>query len=311
MIINLCLVALFLLVLFRRDRWRPSWLATLAGAISLSTWGVFGVSAATFDSWIGGANWITLGRDIAATVAFWWYREAIGRAVGRAPFGSPRGDSTGAARVPWLLVALVACYTVPFALITEKGTTSESFVLDRLDQPTVWLFATLYMSTILLLSFDTLRLLLPTKGLLGVIACGYAVVIGGCLIEIGYLALTHFGVGGEAFRASMYYAAEVPFFTGVFTIAVAIAGTALRAWARYRWTLFGLLGVRRRADTGNASLWKATRVLLGAEPRRRAMRVLTQIQDDIGRGALTLHRDDHLKVEKAWLRLMPQTATRG
>lgn len=297
--INLCLLLMFSLALLRPNSvMKPSWLATLAGALSISTWGFLGVSTVHLDALIGGSNWITLVRDVFATLAFWFYREAVARSVERRPFGAPSVDATGIRRVPWQLVGLIVAYVIPFALIPNKGITSKGFVLDRLDHPTVWLFSSIYMAGLLFLSIDALRLIRRPRGLLWFVAVGYTSTAVGCLIELAYLSLTYFGFGGSSFRVSMYSAAGIPFFAGLILIGVAIAWNALRSWGRYRWSLGELLDITTRAKVVTMPAWTRIRAFFAGSPRKVAFRLWVAIQNKVESGEVQLSARDLTKLER-------------
>lgn len=297
--ISLCLVLMFFLALLRlKSAMKPSWVATLSGAVSISTWGFLWVSPVHLDSWIGGANWITLVRDVFATLAFWFYREAVGLSVKRTPLGAPGAGAAGWRRVPWLLIGLLAAYAIPFALIPDKGSTSKTFVLDRLDHPTVWLFCTLYMGGLLFLSLDALRLIRRPRGLLWVVATGYAITAVGCTIEILYLALTYFGVGGSSFRVSMYSAAEIPFFAGLLLIGVAIAWNAIHVWGRFRWTLGELLAMASRTKVVSMPTWTRIRAFFTGSPRKAAFRLWVAIQNKVESSDVQLTPGDRIRLER-------------
>lgn len=281
--ISLCLLLMLALVAMRPNSLlKPSWVATLTGALSIATW----ISPTFLDSFIGGSNLLTLVRDVLAVLSFWFYREAVTRATGKRPTGDVRFGPSRMRRIPWSLVALIGLFAVPFALIADRGTTSPRFVMHRLDQPAMWLFASLYMLVLILLSVDTVRMLIGAKNVrLRIILAGYGIVIVGCVVEIAYLAAAHFGWGGASFRSSMYFAAELPFFTGIFLIGVAIAWNALATWGRFRFTLLRMFDLGRRVDKDLAPRNRFLAVIGSPFPRRDAYRHLISIQNAVVRGA--------------------------
>lgn len=295
--ISLCLLLMLALVAMRPNSLlKPSWVATLTGALSIATW----ISPTFLDSFIGGSNVLTLVRDVLAVLSFWFYREAVSRATGKRPTGDVRFGSSPVRRIPWSLVALIGLFAVPFALISDRGTTSPQFVLHRLDQPSMWLFTSLYMLVLILLSIDTMRMLVGAKNVrLRIILAGYGIVIVGCVVEIAYLTAAHFGWGGASFRSSMYFAAELPFFTGIFLIGVAIAWNALATWGRFRFTLLRVFDLGRRVHKDLAPRNRFLAAIGSAFPRRDAYRHLISIQNAVLRGAPISAADTHVLAEIA------------
>lgn len=290
--ISLCLLLMLGLVALRPNSLlKPSWLATLTGALSMATW----ISPTLLDSFLGGSNVLTLLRDVLAVLSFWFYREAVSRATGKRPTGDVRFGSARAKLIPWSLVSLVALFVVPFASISDRGTTSPQFVIDRLDQSAMWLFTSLYMLVLILLSVDTVRMLVGEKSIkLRVILVGYCVVMAGCAVEIAYLTAAHFGWGGVTFRDSMYFAAELPFFAGIFIIGVAIAWNALAIWGQFRITLLRVIDLGRRVDNQLTRNNRYVVALRSSDPRRDAYRHLIAIQNAVVLGVAISGSDTRL-----------------
>ncbi|MBD8518864.1 hypothetical protein [Plantibacter sp. CFBP 8804] len=303
MITSICLVLLLGLVAFRGKRGiRPSWVATLMGLLSLATWGFDGTSSATLDAWLGSTNLITLARDILAVFAFWFYRAAVARATEREVTADWRMRGRLLRLFPWSLICLVVTISWPFMLISERGTTSPRFIIDRLDQPAMWLFTTIYMLTIALLSVDTARMLWSRQArLLRVMLVGYLCVIFGCAVEMAYLTAVHFRWGDANFREHAYFAAELPFFGGIVIITCCVAWTAVSVWSRHRLALLRLTFVSRRLTPPMEHRPSITRVIVSGQPRADAFRLLIAIKDSALLGS-SLRNEDAASVERIALR---------
>ncbi|AZZ56948.1 hypothetical protein [Rathayibacter iranicus] len=223
MIEQVCLALLIALVLVRAPRAaakpaaRPAFWATVSGTVSLTTYG-FPISFYSYDALLGGSNVITLVRDLAATSAFWFFREALGLHAG--------GQGRIASR--WELTVMFGSYIVPFLLIRDRGETSVDFIIDRLDQTAVWLYGSAYMTTLVWLAVSSiLNARLNWRGMQLVFIIGSAVTTAGCLIEIGFLTASHFGYGGDTFRYSAWNASEIPFFLGLLIVMSGIGWIAI------------------------------------------------------------------------------------
>lgn len=230
MIQQVCLALLIALVMVRAPRaiaspaGRPAFWATVSGIVALSTYG-WPIPFLTYDALLGGSNVITLVRDLAATSAFWFFREALGRRAG--------GEGRIGSR--WGLAFMFGSYIVPFLLIRDRGETSKDFIIDRLDQTAVWLYGSAYMATLVWLSVSSIiNARRNWRGVQLVFITGFAVTTVGCLIEIAFLTASHFGYGGDAFRYSAWNAAEIPFFLGLLIIMLGIVWTALVLPIRHR-----------------------------------------------------------------------------
>jgi hypothetical protein len=233
MIQSVCLLLLIVAVLFRarRSYRKPAWWATLFGLISLTTYGLAPIAPTGLDALLGDKNILTLVRDVTAVTAMYSFHNAV--AVER---GYPRR------RVPWWpLFLAVAAFAIPFALITNPGHTSTRFVLDRLDQTPVWLFATIYTVAMGVLAGLTIWMLSAKRSAPTVLwVLGLSLMMVSDVLEVAYLAAAHFDPVSQAFRERYYYVAEIPFFSGV-AIAVLgfiwILGARAFWWAAARWTV--------------------------------------------------------------------------
>lgn len=302
MIQQLCLAILIVLMLVRAPRAaarpaaRPAFWATVSGAIALSTYG-FPIPFFTYDALLGGSNVITLVRDLAATSAFWFFREALGRRAG----GQGRVGSR------WGLAFMYASYTVPFALISDRSTTSVNFIIDRLDETAVWLYGSAYMATLVWLSVSSIRLALHNwRGVQLVFITGFAVTTIGCLIEIGFLTASHFGFGGSEFRYSAWDAAELPFFLGLLIIMLGIGWVAVVVPLRHR------LIVARAARIANThSLIEPQGVSAYVTDRRliaHAQEILVLVTNEDVRDPHAFTDEDHAKIKRMQTLIAPAQA---
>ncbi|MBF4577509.1 hypothetical protein ITJ49_15190 [Frondihabitans sp. VKM Ac-2883] len=233
MIQGVCLLLLIVAVLLRarRSYRKPAWWATLFGLIALGTYGVAPISPVRLDALLGGRNILTLVRDVSAVTAMFSFHNAV--AVER---------NYSSRRLPWWSLFLaVAAFAVPFAFINDPGHTSTRFVLDRLSQTSVWLFATIYTVVMGLLAGLTLWMLSAKRTAPTVLwVVGLSLMMVSDVLEVAYLAAAHFSPASQAFREQYYYVAELPFFSGVALAVLGfiwILGARAFWWTAARWTL--------------------------------------------------------------------------
>lgn len=242
MIQLLCLALLVLLVVFRGPRAvasasaRPAWWATVSGVVALSTYG-WPIPLAAYDRFFGNSNVTTLVRDLGATSAFWFFREALAwRAGSRGRFGSR-----------WGLAIMLLSFTIPFFLITNRGPTAATFITDRLDQTAVWLYGVAYMAGLLWMACSGVLIARKNwKSFQSVFITGFLLVIASCVIEVTYLTATHFGYGGQEFRYAAWNVSELPFFLGIGIIILGIAWVTLGTQIRRRIIVSSLQRIARR-----------------------------------------------------------------
>ncbi|MCE0459442.1 hypothetical protein [Curtobacterium flaccumfaciens] len=233
MIQSACLLILVVAVTLRarRSYRKPAWWATVFGLVSLATYGVIGAPPSVLDGFLGDRNLLTLVRDASGLAAMWAFHNAV---------ATERGFERR--RLPWWSVAAaIAAFAIPFLLITDPGHNSPRFVLDRLDQPAVWLFATLYTAFMGIVSALTIRMLAERRTAPTVFwVAGLSLMVVSDVLEVLYLCVAHFGPVSASFREHYYYVSELPFFSGIF-LAVAgfiwILGARTFWWAAARWTV--------------------------------------------------------------------------
>lgn len=233
MIENICLVALIVVVLMRAHAsWRkPAWWATTFAAVSIATYGLFPASPTAIDGLLGNRNLLTLLRDTSAVAGMWFFHNAVAAERGRPEKKLP----------VWRLCVAVAAFAIPFLLIPEPGPTSADFVLDRLDEFPTWLFSSVYISIMGTLAARIITLLYRENTVTTwLYVIGLSLMLLGSAVELSYLCATHFGSPDENFRTSFYYAAEGPFFSGIFVAVLGfvwLIGLRMFWRALARWTL--------------------------------------------------------------------------
>ncbi|CAM98510.1 hypothetical protein [Clavibacter michiganensis] len=233
MIESLCLAVLFVVVALRarRSYRKAAWWGTVFGMVSVMTYGVVGAGPTDLDRVLGDRNSLTLVRDLTALAAMWAFHNAVARERGRLT-----------RRLPWWsLLAAALSVAVPFSLIHSPGETSRAFVLDRLDQTPVWLFASLYTAYMGTVAGLIIRTLSEKRTALSVMwAAGFGLMVVSDVLELTYLAIAHFTPVSVAFKVHYYYVAELPFFSGVLFIGAGFMWLlAARAfwWSAARWAV--------------------------------------------------------------------------
>lgn len=287
MIQFLCLIALIVVVVLRaRNSWRkPAWWATTFAAVSIATYGIFAISPTVMDRFLGDRNLLTLLRDTSAVAAMWFFHNAVA-AERRRP----------ERRLPvWGLCLVLAAFIIPFLLIPQPGPTSPDFVLDRLDEFPTWLFASVYISIMGVLAARVIALLIREVSVMTwLYILGLSLMLIGSAMELTYLCITHFGPPNEDFRESFYYAAEGPFFGGIFIAVLGfvwVLGLRMFWKSLARWTL----QVDGRAHCAEY----CARVLVRAQAsgwssRQLAVDSAVNIRDRLKMGTQTLSKADNL-----------------
>jgi hypothetical protein len=287
MIESLCLASLVLVVIVRtRSSWRkPAWWATTFAAISIGTYGIFAASPAVMDGLLGGRNLLTLLRDISAVAAMWFFHNALAIARGRPERKLPA----------WLLCVALTSFAIPFLLIPQPGPTSPHFVLDRLDEFTVWLFAAVYISIMGGLAARAITFLYRDLSVMtGLYVLGLSLMLVGSVVEFAYLCIAHFAPPDASFRESFYFAAEVPFFGGIL---LAVLGFIWVLGRRAFWKSLALWTVQVDGRAHYADY--RTQVLMHAQAggwssRQIALDSAVNIRDRLKMGTQTLSRTETL-----------------
>lgn len=161
------------------------------------SWGAILVAACAFgarvdlslDRFLGGTNLISLIQNLCAVTAFWLFAQAALNQHHRQPIRW------------WHLPVLLSLFTVPFLLIRDRGTTSDTFIVDKIAQTGTWLYASTYMAVF---GFIAVSLLARLRGrqprAYRFFLVGCVLIIAACLDEIVSLTLDHFGVPAPVIR---------------------------------------------------------------------------------------------------------------
>lgn len=274
----------------RRPQARPAWWATIAGTVSLTTYGV-PVPQPVYDRFLGGQNFLTLVRDLAAIAALWFLREALA--------GYSRSAKRYAA--PWRLGAALALVACPFLLIPHRSPTSATLVMDQIVQPASWLYGIAYMGVLTWLLLDSARITLRvSRGVVRVIAAGALVTATGCMVEIVVLTAAHLGWGGGSFRDAFSEASAAPFFTGLTVMLLGVAGATVVLPARRRLLVGRLhrLGRHWNLPAGRRALPLA---VLGSEQRLAAQThtLLIELGNAQHAGQLSPTEAEHRVIRRA------------
>lgn len=287
MIQVVCLIALIVVVVLRaRSSWRkPAWWATTFGAISIATYGMFAISPMVMDGLLGDRNLLTLVRDTSAVSAMWFFHNAVADERRRPE-----------RRLPvWGLCLALTAFIIPFLLIPEPGPTSPDFVLDRLDEFPTWLFSSVYISIMGVLGARVIALLSRELSVMTwLYILGLSFMLLGSAMELAYLCITHFGPTDASFRESFYYAAEGPFFGGIFIAVLGVVwvlGLRMFWKSLARWTL-RIDGRAQCADYGAHVLIRAQAG--GWSSRQLAVDSAVNIRDRLKMGTQTLSKHDNL-----------------
>ena len=282
----------------RQPQARPAWFATIAGIVSLTTYGT-PVSTNAYDQLLGGQNLLTLLRDVAAVAAFWFMREALA--------GYSRSAKRYAA--PWRLAVTLAVISGLFLLIQQRTPTAATFVMDQIAQPASWLYGTAYMAALVWILVDSARLTWRAgRGVVRVITAGAVLTALGCLFEIVVLTAAHFGWGGALFRYTLAETSAIPFFAGLTTMLLGIAGAAVLLPLRRR-VLFGRLHrIGRRRQLASPPMLLPLAVL---SPERQLVAQTHHLLVELGNakhaGRFTPTRDESAVIRQVEALLQPST----
>lgn len=207
---------------WRNPRGRAAWAASGVGALGLLTLGSV-VPQTTLDGWLGGTNVINLVQNVCATTAFWCMLRASTADLPRRPLLAH----------PLALLGMVTAFTIPFAAIPDRGTTTFHFIVAGLDQTAMWLYATLYMASVAAITTTTLVRGVPTgRGARGVFRVGLVLVTVASVEEIVSLTADHLVLGPPAVRDALRLAFDPPFYAGIVLVVAAMASFTVRRWGR-------------------------------------------------------------------------------
>jgi len=206
----------------RNPRGRAAWAATGVGALGLLTLGSV-VPQPTLDGLLGGTNLINLVQNVCATAAFWCMLRASTSDLAVRPL---------LAR-PTALVAMVVAFAVPFSLVRDRGTTDFHFIVRGIDQPAMWVYASVYMVCVAALTTVTLVRGVPaSRGALVPFRVGLVLVTAASIEEVVSLTADHFALGSPLVRDVLRSSFDPPFYLGIVLVVIAMASLTLRRWAR-------------------------------------------------------------------------------
>lgn len=206
----------------RNPRGRAAWAATGVGALGLLTLGSV-VPQPVLDGWLGGTNLVNLVQNVCATTAFWLMLRASTGDLPRRPVLAH----------PLALLAMVTAFTIPFACITDRGTTAFHFIVLGIDQTAMWLYASVYMACVAAITVTTLVRGMPTgRGALGVFRVGLVLVTLASVEEIVSLTADHLGLATPGVRDALRFAFDPPFYLGIVLVVVGMASFTVRRWVR-------------------------------------------------------------------------------
>jgi hypothetical protein len=191
---------------------RLTWLATITGLSAIFMVGVV-IPLPVVDGWMGGSNVANLIQNLLATTAFWFVMEAA-RTLDGTRF-NPRSL--------WELPAMLLLFTIPFFLITDRGTTDDDFIKNNADQVGLWAYASIYMGCVV---FIMTRMLAGIRGRKPrpyvLIRVGAWAILIASLIEIAYLTLRVAGQGRTQAVELVGSLFTIPFYGGVVLVCAGI-----------------------------------------------------------------------------------------
>lgn len=192
---------------------RLSWTAILIASIAF-----FARAYPSLDRYVGGSNVISLIQNLCAVTAFWLLAQAALNQHHQLP-------------IPWWqLPPLLIAFVVPFLLIRNRGTTSDTFIVDQIAQTGTWLYASIYMAVFGFIAASLLA------GLRRRQSRSYRFFLAGCVLvlvacgdEITSLTLDHFGVSNLVLRDVLRAAFNPLFYPGAILVIVGVASfTSIR-----------------------------------------------------------------------------------
>lgn len=206
----------------RNPRGRAAWAATGVGALGLLTLGSV-VPQTVLDGLLGGTNLINLAQNVCATAAFWLMLRASTADLPRRPVLAH----------PVSLVVMVVAFAVPFFLVRDRGGTEFRFIVEGIDQPAMWVYASVYMTCVAAITATTIaRGVLTTPGALVVFRIGLTLVLVASVDEVVSLTADHFRLFDPAVRDVLRFAFDPPFYLGIVLLVTAMGSLTLRRWAR-------------------------------------------------------------------------------
>ncbi len=220
---------------------RLTWVATITGLAAVFMVGVV-VPLPIVDGWFGGTNVVSLVQNILATAAFWFVMQATLTLDG----------SRFNPRSLWELPAMFLSFTIPFLLISDRGSTTDEFIKETAEQLGLWAYASLYMGCGVLIMIRMLRGIRGRKPWPYIlIRIGGWAILGASLIEIVYLTLRVAGLGRTPSVEAVGALFTIPFYGGVVLVCVGIIVFAIaRAGRRSMNATLGRMLAKASLDRG-------------------------------------------------------------
>lgn len=192
---------------------RLSWTATLIASLAF-----LARAYPSLDRYLGGSNVISLVQNLCAVTAFWLLAQAALNQHHRRP-------------IPWWqLPPLLIAFVVPFLLIGDRGSTSDTFIVDQIAQTGTWLYASIYMAVFGIIAASLLAGLRRRRSRsYRFFLAGCVIVLAACADEIASLALDHFGYSNFVLRDALRAAFDPIFYPGTILVIVGVAAfTSIR-----------------------------------------------------------------------------------
>lgn len=201
-----------------------AWIASGVGIVALSTLGLV-VPVETIDRILGGSNIVYAVQNVLAVIALWYTRKACLLATGH-----QRERRIGLAVT---VAVLMVASTVSFFLITDRAETSPEVIHDHIDQLPAVLCAGLYLSAVLVIAVDLLRLSAQDSAVghrFFVVAA--ALIAAGAVDEIAALLFGYFGAA--ELSAVLHATFSYLFYPGILFVMFGIVYFSVkrRKWVR-------------------------------------------------------------------------------
>jgi len=220
---------------------RLTWIATITGLAAVFMVGVV-VPLPVVDGVLGGTNVASLVQNILATTAFWFVMQAALTLDG----------SRFNPRSLWELPVMCLSFTIPFLLITDRGSTTDEFIKETADQFGLWAYASIYMGCVVLIMIRMLRGIRGRTPRPYILICiGAWAILVASVIEILYLTLRVAGLGRTPSVETVGALFTIPFYGGVVLVCAGIIWFAIaRAGRRSMNATLGRLLAKASLDRG-------------------------------------------------------------
>lgn len=259
--------------------------ATGVGVVGLFCTGQI-IPESTLDALIGGTNWLHLVRNLLVTVAVWLVREGVFSAL-----STEREARQRVTRRPSFLGALLLAIAIPFTFQSFVPTT-DAFIPETVQQPAVYVYATVYMAILGGLGLSILRVSIgprdsrTVRASATVVGIGMGLMVLGCIDEIIYMSLRFLGFQGSL--TDVTYLLFTPFFySGILLTSLGLGiPPIVRLWRRLAlvdrlWILVLHCKFPAVRSTGKApeAHWSFAADVLGSRPAERLYTLVIAIGD--------------------------------